>query len=227
MVTLAAPHPISALPPRLFIPRLALKLFRGEPAISRLESPLPPPHPRIFQHTWVRASSACYRTFTLDRVDHTVSGLRPLSRPIQTRFRAATASRLNLAWERNSPVHSTKARHHPRSGSDSCKHTVSGSISLPFRCFSPFPHGTVSLSVARVFSLSRWSCWIHTGFTCPALLGIRLGGNILSATGLLPLIAGLSRPLRLICSFVTPCETSTTPESKLSGLGCSAFARRY
>src|ERR1700730_14928773 len=32
-----APHPISALPPQLVIPRLALKLFRGEPAISEFD----------------------------------------------------------------------------------------------------------------------------------------------------------------------------------------------
>ena len=33
-----------------------------------------------------------------------------------------------------------------------CKHTVSGSISLPSQgCFSPFPHGTGSLSVAREY----------------------------------------------------------------------------
>ena len=50
------------------------------------------------------------------------------------------------------------------------------------------------------------------GFTCPALLGIRLGGSLLSSTGLLPSLAGLSRPLQLINSFVTPCETSHNPE---------------
>jgi hypothetical protein len=32
-----APHPISALPPFLNLPRLALKLFRGEPAISEFD----------------------------------------------------------------------------------------------------------------------------------------------------------------------------------------------
>src|SRR4030095_11160579 len=32
-----APHPISALPPRRSYSRLALKLFRGEPAISEFD----------------------------------------------------------------------------------------------------------------------------------------------------------------------------------------------
>ena len=49
------------------------------------------------------------------------------------------------------------------------------------------------------------------GFPCPAVLRIRLGGRLLSATGLLPPMAGLSRPVRLTGAFVTPCETSYNP----------------
>ena len=49
------------------------------------------------------------------------------------------------------------------------------------------------------------------GFTCPALLRIRLGGTTISATGLLPSLMDLSRSLRLSSSFVTPCETSYNP----------------
>jgi hypothetical protein len=52
------------------------------------------------------------------------------------------------------------------------------------------------------------------GFTCPALLGIRLGGNRLLITGLLPSLAGLSRLLHLTGSFVTPYETSHNPEEQ-------------
>ena len=46
-----------------------------------------------------------------------------------------------------------------------CRHTVSGSISLPSPgFFSPFPRGTCSLSVDRVvFSLGRWSSQIPAG----------------------------------------------------------------
>lgn len=69
-------------------------------------------------------------------VDHTVSGLRPHTNIALFRlaFAAATASRLNLAWERNSPVHSTKGTPSPiERALTSCKHTVSGSISLPSR----------------------------------------------------------------------------------------------
>src|ERR1700748_3532993 len=53
-----------------------------------------------------------------------------------------------------------------------CKHTVSGSISLPSQgCFSPFPHGTGSLSVRRLYlALRDGPRGFRQGFTCPALL---------------------------------------------------------
>jgi hypothetical protein len=69
-------------------------------------------------------------------VDHTVSGLRPHTQIALFRlaFAAAPASHLNLARERNSPVHSTKGTPSPlKRALTFCKHTVSGSISLPFR----------------------------------------------------------------------------------------------
>ncbi len=50
-----------------------------------------------------------------------------------------------------------------------CRHTVSGSISLPSPgFFSPFPHGTCPLSVIRlVFSLGGWSPQLPTRFHVP------------------------------------------------------------
>ena len=57
------------------------------------------------------------------------------------------------------------------------------------------------------------------GFPCPAVLRIRLGGRLLSATGLLPPMAGLSRPVRLTGAFVTPCETSYNPGRQASRFG--------
>ena len=49
--------------------RLALKLFRGEPAISGFDwnfSPISTPHPHPFQRMWVRSSIAFYGNFNLD-----------------------------------------------------------------------------------------------------------------------------------------------------------------
>ena len=56
-------------------------------------------------------------------------------------------------------------------------------------------------------------------FTCPAVLRIHSGGNEVSATGLLPSPAGLSRPLRLPRSFVTPCRVSYNPERQAFRFG--------
>ncbi len=53
-----------------------------------------------------------------------------------------------------------------------CRHAVSGTISLPSQgFFSPFPHGTGSLSVAREYlALPDGPGGFTQGFTCPALL---------------------------------------------------------
>lgn len=63
--------------------------------------------------------------------------------------------------------------------------------------------------------------------SCSAVLRIHSGGNSFSITGLLPALADRSRSIRLKNFLVTPMECPTTPESKLSGLGCFRFARRY
>ena len=108
-------------------------------------------------------------------VGHLVSGLQhATSRPFKTRFRYGSGgSLLNLATHHNSPVHYTRgtpsAGHRPygewHRPPTACRHTVSGTISLPSR-------GAFHLSLAvlvhyrssGVFSLRRWSSRIHTGY---------------------------------------------------------------
>src|SRR6188508_3826124 len=53
-----------------------------------------------------------------------------------------------------------------------CRHTVSGTISLPSQgCFSPFPHGTGSLSVAREYlALRDGPRSFPRDFSCPVVL---------------------------------------------------------
>lgn len=63
--------------------------------------------------------------------------------------------------------------------------------------------------------------------SCSAVLRIHSGGRKVSTTGLLPALADRSRPIHLPSFLITPMECPTTPESKLSGLGCFRFARRY
>src|SRR5690606_3170604 len=64
-----------------------------------------------------------------------------------------------------------KERH---SATTACRHTVSGSISLPSKgCFSPFPHGTGSLSVVCIYlALEDGPPGFRQGFSCPAVLGV-------------------------------------------------------
>ena len=53
-----------------------------------------------------------------------------------------------------------------------CKHMVSGSISLPYSgFFSPFPHGTGSLSVSQEYlALENGLPFFRQNFSCSALL---------------------------------------------------------
>ncbi len=64
-------------------------------------------------------------------------------------------------------------------------------------------------------------------FTCSAVLRIHSGENEVLTTGLLPPMAGLSRPLHLPRSFVTPYRVSYNPKRQASWFGLVRFARRY
>ncbi len=74
-----------------------------------------------------------------------------------------------------------------------CTHTVSGSISLPSPgFFSPFPHGTGSLSVGNEYlALEGGPPIFRQDNTCPVLLDFI--HQSLSYTGLSPAMARLSR----------------------------------
>ena len=86
-----------------------------------------------------------------------------------------------------------EGRHSP---STACRHTVSGTISLPSQgFFSPFPHGTGSLSVARGYlALEDGPPGFPQDFSCPVVLGKPTREPaLLSPTGLLPSMVELSR----------------------------------
>jgi hypothetical protein len=143
-------------------------------------SPLATGHPRLLQQSWVRSSSACYRTFNLPMArspgfgsDPSNSSLLLDGRPFRTRFRCASTYRLKLATKTNSLTHYTKGTPSPREvAPTACRLPISGSISLPSSgCFSPFPHGTCSLSVAEEYlGLEGGPPTFRQDFSCPALL---------------------------------------------------------
>ena len=70
-----------------------------------------------------------------------------------------------------------------------CRRMVSGTISLlSSRFFSPFPHGTGTLSVSREYlALPDGPGGFAQGFTCPALLRIPLCRIMLRIRGYHPL----------------------------------------
>ena len=99
---------------------------------------------------------------------HPVSGLqRDTYRSLQTRFRfGSVAVLLNLASHRNSPARSTKSTtSHAYGALSACKHTVSGSVSLPSRG-SFHLSLTVLFAIGHmvVFSLMRWASFLPSGF---------------------------------------------------------------
>ena len=87
-----------------------------------------------------------------------------------------------------------KARRHPKRAPTACKRMVSGSISLPYSgFFSPFPHGTSSLSVSQEYlALPDGPGSFTQGFTCPVLLRIPLSITLFTYTGLSPSMVLLS-----------------------------------
>src|SRR5918993_3345640 len=94
----------------------------GENQLSRSLiglSPLPTPHPPSLQPRWVRASTTSYSRFTLDMGRSPRFGSKTCNydRPIQTRFRSGSTTRLNLAAHLNSQAHSSKGTPSPAYGS--------------------------------------------------------------------------------------------------------------
>ena len=93
-------------------------------------------------------------------------------RPVKTRFRCAYTYRLKLARYIKSLTHYTKGTWSHLRAPTVCRQPVSGTLSLPLSgCFSPFPHGTSSLSVMHEYlGLEGGPPMFRQDFTCPALL---------------------------------------------------------
>ena len=143
-------------------------------------SPLPSSHPKTFQRQTVRSSSWCYPTFNL--LKGRSLGFASTHTDYSALLRLAFASAhvpevLNLASESNSQVHYAKGTPSQHvAAPTACKRTGSGSISLFYsKYFSPFPHGTGSLSVSGEYlALPDGPGKFTQDFSCPALLRILL-----------------------------------------------------
>src|ERR1700749_5103598 len=107
-----------------------------------------------------------------------------LRRPIQTRFRYGYPTRVNLATYRNSQAHSSKGtRSLHVSKADTLPRLVGTRFQVLFHdpspgCFSPFPHGTCSLSVTREYlGLGGGPPRFTRNFTGSVLLGKTSGSH--------------------------------------------------
>src|SRR5204863_3766510 len=110
----------------------------GENQLSRSLiglSPLPTAHPPGFQPWWVRASTPSYRRFTLamGRSPRFGSRARDYIALFGLAFATATPHGLTSPRTANSQAHSSKGTPPPRKALTDCRHTVSGTISLPSR----------------------------------------------------------------------------------------------
>ena len=150
----SSPSPISALPLCVATQRYT-SIYFGENQLSLGLiglSPLSTTHPKTFQRQRVRSSTSSYTRFNLvmDRspsFGSTASDLTPYSDSLSLRL----GNNLTLPDTITRRLIMQKAVHHTgqaHGALNDCKQTVSGSISLRYpRFFSPFPHGTGSLSV--------------------------------------------------------------------------------
>ena len=136
---------------------------------------------------------------------------------------------VNLARGGNSQVHYAKGTpSHIKCAPTACRRAVSGSLSTPCAgCFSPFPHGTGTLSVSREYSaLPDGPGRFGRGSTCPALLRCGLAPRGLRVRGCHPLRPAFpGRSARLcgrLASVLQPRGRRNAP-----GLGSSPVARRY
>src|SRR3954468_13563717 len=182
----------------------------GENQLSRSLiglSPLPTAHPPGFQPWWVRASTTSYSRFTLAmgrslRFGSTPRDSVPKDHALfRLAFATATPQQVNLATKHNSQAHSSKGTPSPnKSALTACRHTVSGTISLPSR-------GTFHLSLT-VLVRYRSSGSIQAYRVVPAdsqqiprarcYSGVQPTACVtLSRTGLSPTTATLSRGLPL------------------------------
>jgi hypothetical protein len=140
-----------------------------------------------------------------------------LRRPIQTRFRYGYPSRVNLATYRNSQAHSSKGTRSLHAGiTGTLPRLVGTRFQVLFHdpspgCFSPFPHGTGSLSVTREYlGLGGGPPRFTRNFTGSVLLGIPLESRLGFAYGGITHYADAFQRLLLPRRFVTLCQISSS-----------------
>jgi hypothetical protein len=172
------------------------------------------------QHWSVRASSPCYRTFTLAKgsspgFGSTRRDCTPCSDSLSLRLRASTA--LNLTTPSNSPAHSsigTRSGLPARAASCACGIAPSLTVGKRFQLLFHSPNrGTFHLSLTVlvhyrslcVSSLGTWSSQVPAGFLVSRGTHERSPGRHLRvAYGAVTRYGAPFQTLRLRSCFLTP-----------------------
>jgi hypothetical protein len=152
-------------------------------------SPLTIAHPTIFQHRWVRTFTWCYPSFILAVVRSPGFGsIRSDKIALDTQTAKLQVCALQTCFRLGFGLQSLtepppisrrlilpQARGQGQTSPTACQITVSCSFSLLGQgSFSPFPRGTISLSVIHEYLALRGGPRRFTrDFTCPMLLGIK------------------------------------------------------
>ena len=165
-------------------------------------SPLSTAHPPSFQPRWVRSSTTSYRRFNLAMDRSLRFGSRSCHSNALFRLAFATASPhgLTLRQNTNSQAHSSKGTLSPQKAPTACKHTVSGTISLPSR--GTFHHSlTVLIRYRSSGSIQAYQVVLadsHEISRAPCYSGERHTTTMtVSSTGLTPPTVWHSPPVRL------------------------------
>ena len=172
-------------------------------------SPLSTAHPLHFQLKWVRSSTTSYRRFNLamDRSLRFGSRSCHSNALFRLAFATDTPHGLTSRHNTNSQAHSSKGTLSPQKAPTACKHTVSGTISLPSR--GTFHHSLTVLSTIghqEVFRQPSGLGRFTQDSTSPVLLGHH------------PKHTPTSSAYGGITHYATPSQTIQLPASNAPGL---------
>ena len=200
--------------------RLALKLFRGEPAISGFDwnfSPIHKSSPPFSTDVWFDPPWSFTSTSTCSWIGHPVSGLRHATIAL---FRLAFASAPNLQFL--TLLHNVTRRSVLQKVRDRALLALSLLVNTGFQVLFHSPPGVLFTFPSRYYALSVTNSYLGlgggqsrlpTGFlvSCGTLVSARR--LTFSRKGLLPSLAGLSNPLLLRSSvlFADPQPRRASP----------------
>ena len=94
-------------------------------------------------------------------------------------------------------------RHHPKMAPTPCRHVVSGTFHSPPGVLFAFPSRYLfTIGLQLVFSLRRWSAWIHAGFHVSRITRDTSRTSLITLTGLSPSLVQFSKLISFSWSLI-------------------------